>query len=221
MEIKIVKDILESNNVTAEENRKFFKEKKAVLINIMSSPGAGKTELLDATLGMLDGALRSAVVEGDICTTMDAERLTHRNVPLVQINTDTLGGVCHLEASMIREAVSKFDINDTDVVFVENVGNLVCPAEFDIGANLSVALLSSPEGPDKPLKYPLMFRTCPVVILSKMDIVEALGVDIDEYERNILKVNPTAKILRVSAKTGAGMDAWINVLKELHKTSAG
>lgn len=217
MEIKIIKKILESNDVTAEENKQHFKENKAVLVNIMSSPGAGKTELLNATLGMLEGVLKSAVVEGDICTTLDAERLTHRNVPLVQINTDTLGGVCHLEASMIREAVNQFDIAATDIVFIENVGNLVCPAEFELGANLSVALLSTPEGADKPLKYPLMFRTCQVIILSKMDLAGVLEVDIEEIENNILKVNPAAKILRLSAKSGDGMTAWIDLLKELHK----
>lgn len=222
MKIQVIKNILDANDSIASEIRGVFADKGAALINLMSSPGAGKTELLDATLGALEGKLRCAVIEGDICTSLDAERLAHRNVPLVQINTETLSSLCHLEASMVREAAKSFDMDNIDIVFIENVGNLVCPAEFDLGADISVALLSSPEGPDKPLKYPQMFKSCEVAIISKIDIAAALGADMDLYENNIRSVNPAARVIRLSARTGEGMSDWIDLLKELSakKTAA-
>ncbi len=212
MEIKIAKNILNANENIAEENRKLFAENNILAVNLMSSPGAGKTELLDATLDALNGG-RAAVIEGDICTTLDSERLAHHNVPLVQVNTDTIGGACHLEASMIQSALDELDLESLDIIFIENVGNLVCPAEFDLGEDIAVSLLSTPEGADKPLKYPLMFKQCDVSILSKLDLAAPLGIDPGEMETNVKRINPDALILRLSAKTGDGMDRWIDLIK--------
>ncbi len=212
MEIKIVQNVLAANDEIAAANREMFREKKTLAVNLMSSPGSGKTQLLDATLAAFAGKLRAAVIEGDITTTLDAERLAKHNAPLVQINTATIGGDCHLEASMIRSAASRLDLDTLDVVFIENVGNLVCPAEFELGEDHKVALLSVTEGEDKPLKYPLMFRVCDTVLLTKTDIVQHLDFDMDAAEANVRKINPAARILRLSAKSGAGMDAWLDFI---------
>lgn len=212
MEIRIAKNILNSNENIAAENRRLFAEKKILAVNLMSSPGAGKTELLDATLGALDG-VRAAVIEGDICTTLDSERLAHHGVPLVQVNTDTIGGACHLEACMIQSAMAELNPDSLDLLFVENVGNLVCPAEFDLGEDLAVSLLSVPEGADKPLKYPLMFRHCGVSLITKIDLAPPMDIDSGVLEANVKKINPDIPVIGLSAKTGEGMDRWLELLR--------
>jgi len=215
MEIKIVKKILEKNDAAAGELRTLFAQNNILAVNLMSSPGSGKTALLDRTLELLAGDLRCAVIEGDIATTLDAERLARHNAPLVQVNTDTFGGDCHLEANMIAGAVEQLDLDALDIVFIENVGNLVCPAEFDLGEDMKVSLLSATEGEDKPLKYPLMFRVCGTAIITKCDLLGVLDFDAAAAADNVRKVNPDARILQTSAKTGQGMDEWIALLKEL------
>ena len=214
MEIKIVKKILAKNDAAAGELRSLFAGKQILVVNLMSSPGSGKTALLDKTLELLGGSLRAAVIEGDIATTLDSERLARHNVPLVQVNTDTFGGDCHLEANMIAGAVEQLDLQALDLLFIENVGNLVCPAEFDLGEDMKVALLSATEGEDKPLKYPLMFKVCGTAVITKCDLTEALEFDAGAAEANVLKVNPRTHVLHTSAKTGQGVDGWIALLKE-------
>ena len=213
MEIQIVKKILAANENAAQQNRERFAENNVLVVNLMSSPGSGKTTLLDKTLERLAGRQRAAVFEGDIRTTLDAERLQRHNVPLVQINTETLGGDCHLEAPMIAAAADKISLAETDIIFIENVGNLVCPAEFELGEDLKVALLSVTEGEDKPLKYPLMFTVCGIVLLTKTDLLDVLDFDAEKAEANIRAVNPDASILRISSKTEAGLDEWIEMLQ--------
>jgi hydrogenase nickel incorporation protein HypB len=214
MEIKIVKKILAKNDAAAGELRALFAQKKILAVNLMSSPGSGKTALLDKTLSVLGGSLRVAVIEGDIATTLDSERLARHNVPLVQVNTDTFGGDCHLEANMIAGAVEQLALDALDLLFIENVGNLVCPAEFDLGEDMKVALLSTTEGEDKPLKYPLMFKVCGTTLITKCDLTEVLEFDVDAAQANVLNVNPDTRVLRTSAKSGQGVDAWIALLKE-------
>jgi hydrogenase nickel incorporation protein HypB len=213
MEIQIVKKILAANENAAALNRARFAKNKTLVVNLMSSPGSGKTTLLDKTLERLAGKDRAAVFEGDIRTTLDAERLQRHNVPLVQINTETLGGDCHLEAPMIAAAADKINLAETGIIFIENVGNLVCPAEFELGEDIKVALLSVTEGEDKPLKYPLMFTVCGVVLLTKTDLLEVLDFDAEKAEANIRSVNPDAQIIRISSKTGSGLDQWIEMLQ--------
>ena len=213
MEIKIVQNILHANDEIANENQAIFDSKGIVGFNLMSSPGSGKTYLLDTTLAMLAGELRAAVIEGDISTTLDAERLARHNVPLIQINTDTVGGDCHLEASMVKAALPRLDIEGLNLLFIENVGNLVCPADFDLGEHIKVALLSTTEGEDKPLKYPLMFRVCHVILITKIDLEGVLEFDTDKAEANARKINPNATVIRLSAKSGQGMDKWIDFLR--------
>lgn len=213
MEIQIVKKILAANENAAQQNRERFAENGVLVVNLMSSPGSGKTTLLDKTLERLAGGPRAAVFEGDIRTTLDAERLQRHNVPLVQINTETLGGDCHLEAPMIAAAADKINLAETGIIFIENVGNLVCPAEFELGEDLKVALLSVTEGEDKPLKYPLMFTVCGTVLLTKTDLLDVLDFDAEKAEANIRAVNPDAQIIRVSSKTGIGLNEWLDFLQ--------
>lgn len=215
MEIKIIKNILAANEAIANENRLELQKRKILALNLMSSPGSGKTSLLDKTLELLPAAgLKSAVIEGDIRTTLDAERLARHGAPIIQINTDTIGGECHLEASMVRAAISKLDLDGVDILFIENVGNLVCPAEFDLGEDRKIALLSATEGEDKPLKYPLMFSVCGDVVITKIDIESILDFSSENAINNIRQVNPRAGIIRVSAKTGEGMGDWIALLQK-------
>jgi len=176
MEIKIVRNVLEANAKLAAEIRQRTSQSQTLLINLMSSPGSGKTTLLEKIIPRLQTkGLRIAVIEGDITTTMDAERLQPLNVPIVQINTELFGGDCHLGAEVILPALDNLDLARLDIVFIENVGNLVCPAEFDTGADFNVVILSVTEGEDKPLKYPLMFRVCQMAIISKTDYCHILN----------------------------------------------
>jgi hydrogenase nickel incorporation protein HypB len=201
----------------AEQNRRMFAENGIFVLNVMSSPGSGKTTLLEKTLSLIGPEIKSAVVVGDICTTNDADRLAGTGVPVVQINTDEFGGDCHLAAHVIEKAVNELDLKEIDLLIVENVGNLVCPAEFDIGENARVVVLSVTEGEDKPAKYPLMFRQCDIALLSKIDLLPYLDYDKEKTIEYIHQIHPDMPIFEVSAKTEEGFQEWIDWLKE--KTS--
>jgi hydrogenase nickel incorporation protein HypB len=177
-------------------------------VNLMSSPGAGKTSLLERTVGELDG-VRVGVVEGDVRGSLDADRLASLHVPVVQINTDPgFGGECHLDANMVRSAIPSVPLDAIDLLVIENVGNLVCPAEFRVGEDVRVMVASVTEGEDKPLKYPLMFRTCDLVLVNKIDLLPHLEFDLDRFLHHLDAVHPGVERLLVSARTGEGVDAW-------------
>ncbi len=203
--------ILDKNDRLAERNRGYFKAKRLLVLNVLSSPGSGKTAFIERTVTDLGDRLRAGVIAGDLETDNDAKRLRSRGVPTVQITT---GNVCHLEAEMVARAMEQMPLDALDVLVIENVGNLVCPASYDLGEDVRVVLLSVTEGEDKPLKYPVMFRTAQVVVVNKMDIAEAVGFDREAALRNIRRVAPEASILEVSARTGQGMTQWYAYLEE-------
>jgi hydrogenase nickel incorporation protein HypB len=209
VKVKVATKILEANDRIALENRRLFDKAGLFVINLMSAPGAGKTSLLEKTL-LSDSGLKMGVIEGDIAGSDDAERIEKLSVPVVQINT---GGACHLDANMIYEVLNDLPLNELDLLFIENVGNLVCPAEFKVGEDIKVMLLSIAEGHDKPLKYPLMFQESSALILNKMDLAPYLDVDIDKIRRDSLSLNPRLKIFEVSCKTGQGISEWIDWMK--------
>ena len=210
--INVVTKILAANDRVAEENRRRFSELGLRVVNLISSPGAGKTALLEATLARLHGKRRVGVIVGDIATTKDAERIAKHDVPVVQITTESFGGSCHLEASTIRQALDELPLKDLELLFVENVGNLVCPAEFDLGEHAKVSMLSVTEGEDKPLKYPLAFQVASLVIISKIDLAPHLRFDNEALRANIRQVNPRVPFLELSAQTLEGFDAWLSWL---------
>lgn len=216
MKVKVISRILEANDRIAHENRKVFDRNRILVINLMSSPGAGKTTVLERTIELLSGkGVRTGVIEGDIAGTADAERLEKHNVPVVQINT---GGACHLDANMISEVISGFDLEKVDILFIENVGNLVCPAEFNVGEDAKVMVLSIAEGDDKPLKYPLMFQESSVLLLNKMDIAAYLSVDVDKIDHDVRQLNKQIRLFKCSATLGTGLDGWIAwLIGELEK----
>ena len=214
-EVKVMQKILKVNDLVAEELRKSLKEKGIFYINLMSSPGSGKTTLMEATAHKFDGKI--TVIEGDIQTTLDAERLAKLGIQSYQINTGPFGGDCHLESSWIKSAISDINLDETNLLFVENIGNLVCPAEFDVGAHVNTILLSVTEGADKPLKYPLAFRVSQLCIISKTDLLPHLDIDVEEIKKNIKSVNPDMKIIELSSKTGEGIDKWIEFLKRKNR----
>jgi hydrogenase nickel incorporation protein HypB len=215
MIIEDVRNLLSSNDRIAAENRKQFARWGAYVVNLMSAPGAGKTTILEQTLARLHDRYRLAVIEGDVRGAFDRDRLRAvADVPVVQINTEiAYGGECHLDALMIANAVAGVDLPRTDFVFIENVGNLVCPAEFDVGEACKVMVASVTEGEDKPLKYPLMYSVCEVLLLNKIDIAAAVGFERDEFLRNCRSVNPGLTIIELSARTGAGVAEWIDWLE--------
>jgi len=221
MEIKVVRKVLDVNAKMAEQNRRLFAEKKVFVLNVMSSPGSGKTTTLQKTLAQLMPDLKCAVIVGDICTTNDADRLAVSGAPVVQINTDEFGGDCHLAAHVIEKAALDLNLDDIDLLIVENVGNLVCPAEFDIGEDARTVVLSVTEGEDKPAKYPLMFRECDSAILNKIDLLPYLDFDMDLVRRYIQEVHPGMPIFEISAKTGDGFHPWLNWLKERVREKLG
>ena len=215
--VRIVEDALDANHTIAMANRDDFDREHVTVVNLMSAPGAGKTTLLERSLeGLAEDGLRVGVLEGDVAGSFDADRLSVLNIPVTQLNTDNgFGGECHLDANMVRSALPKVGLQDLDVLIVENVGNLVCPAEFRIGEDARMMVCSVTEGEDKPLKYPLMFRACELVIINKVDLLGVLDFDVDLLEANIRQVNHDATIMRVSAKTGEGVDAfraWLHAL---------
>ncbi len=208
--IPVGKDIMGANEETAAENRFFFDTHGIYVINLMSAPGAGKTSLLEATLRQIKDDYRVGVIEGDLVTTIDADRISAMGVPSYQITT---GSVCHLDAQMVHNSLHGFDVTQFDLLVIENVGNLVCPAEFSLGEDLRVMVFSTVEGAEKPKKYPLMFHEADAVILNKMDLLPHSGVSFDELVRNVEDVNPNAPIFPVSCRTGDGVDVWVDWLR--------
>jgi len=214
MEIKVVRKVLDANEKMADRNRSLFNDKGVFVINVMSSPGSGKTTILERTLTMIMPGIKSGVIVGDVSTTHDADRLAKSGAPVVQVNTDAFGGDCHLAAHVIESAATQLDLNNIDLLIVENIGNLVCPAEFDIGEDVKVVVLSVTEGEDKPVKYPLMFRVCDSAILNKIDLLPYLDYEKDLALESIQKIHPAMPVFEMSAKTGDGFNVWIDWLKQ-------
>ena len=206
MKVSVVKNVLAANDRIAADNRELFDKNKVYVINLMSSPGAGKTSLVERTILALRDKYRIGVIEGDIQDTYDADRIAKLNIPVVQINT---GGACHIDGNMIREALPVFDLGKTDLLIVENVGNLVCPAEFKIGENVKIMLLSTPEGADKPAKYPLMFQESAALLINKIDLMPYVDFDLEKAKHDALSLHQDLKIFEVSCKAATGLDGWI------------
>jgi hydrogenase nickel incorporation protein HypB len=207
VKVRVVEDALDANNTIARANREDFDVHGVTVVNLMSAPGAGKTALLERVLG--DLPVRAGVLEGDVQGSYDADRLASLHVPVTQLNTDPgFGGECHLDANMVRSAVPALPLADIDLLVIENVGNLVCPAEFRVGEDVRVMISAVTEGEDKPLKYPLMFRTCELVVINKIDLLPYLDFDMERFLRNLDAVHPGVARMRVSARTGEGVDAF-------------
>jgi len=221
VQVSVLRSVLDANDLIAVENRKQFDAHGCFVVNLMSAPGSGKTTILERTLDALRGRLQAAVIEGDVQGTLDADRLAPLGVPIVQINTDPyFGGECHLDARMIRNALPALDLDGVDVLFIENVGNLVCPAEFSVGEDRKVMVLSVAEGDDKPLKYPLMFRVAQLLLLNKLDLLEHLDFDPARFRANAARVNPALPLIELSARTGQGFEAWVDWLVQEVAASA-
>jgi hydrogenase nickel incorporation protein HypB len=208
--IEVKEEILSDNTKQAVEVRERLRRTKTMLLNLMSSPGSGKTSLILQTIEGLRGVVRLGVIEADIESTVDAEKVAARGIPVIQLKT---GGFCHLDATMVTQGIDVMGVNELDLVIIENVGNLVCPAEFDTGAHKNVMILSVPEGDDKPLKYPLMFSICDLLLVNKIDYVSLSDFDTAALRKRVLALNPHIAILEVSCKTGAGIKVWIDWLK--------
>ena len=211
MRVAVVKNILDANSRIAKDNRKLFDDNDLTVINLMSSPGAGKTTLLEQMGKHFEGQLKISVIEGDIQTTLDAERVAAAGLQAVQIETD---GACHLDANMIQNALQNLDLGSLDLLVVENVGNLVCPAEFNVGEDHKVMMLSVTEGDDKPYKYPLMFKESRVLLISKVDLLPHLRCDIEKIKEAARSINPDLIIFEISSYTGQGLDDWHNWIRE-------
>jgi hydrogenase nickel incorporation protein HypB len=209
--ISLNRSLMEKNALLAERNRGFFRAKKLLVLNVVSSPGSGKTTFIRETASLLGKKLRVGVIVGDLATDNDAARLRTAGIPVVQITTGT---VCHLDADMVSKAAAQLDLDKLDVLVIENVGNLVCPADYDLGEDLRVVLLSTTEGEDKPLKYPPMFHSANVAIVTKGDLAAAAGFNRDQALANLHKVSHHAQVFELSAKTGEGMKAWLDYLKK-------
>jgi hydrogenase nickel incorporation protein HypB len=215
---RVMEGVLDANDALAQANRAQFDAAGTYVVNVMSSPGAGKTALLEHTLHRMRGQLRLGVLEGDVQTTLDADRLARFHVPIVQVNTDPgFGGECHLDANMVRSGLSELPLDGIDVLVIENVGNLVCPAEFKVGEDARVMVYAVTEGEEKPLKYPLMFRSADLVLINKLDLLAYLDFDLDKFLRNLDAVNPGVERILTSAKTGQGVEEWCSWL-EARKT---
>lgn len=210
LKIPVVQNILQANDRLAAANRQRFDELGLFAINLMSSPGAGKTSLLERTVDGLAGRLRMAVIEGDLQTSNDAERIQKKGVQAVQINTD---GGCHLDGNMVQIAMDSLDLKDLDLLVIENVGNLVCPAEFNLGEHEKVTILSVTEGDDKPIKYPLMFQISSVLIVNKIDLLPYIDCDMQKIRDSARQLNPSQNILEVSCRTGEGLESWLSWLE--------
>lgn len=211
MKVTVVKNVLDANDRIAAENRALFDKHNVYVINLMSGPGAGKTTLVEKTILALQDKYRMGVIEGDIQDTYDADRIARLGIPVVQINT---GGACHIDGNMIRETLPAFNLAAIDLLICENVGNLVCPAEFKIGENVKIMILSAPEGADKPAKYPLIFQESAVMIINKTDLLPYVDFDLAKARRDALALNNELQIFEVSCKTGAGLDGWIKWLTD-------
>src|SRR3954463_13043851 len=221
--VRVVEDALDANNTIAQANRADFDRDSVTVVNFMSAPGAGKTTLLERVVRELEG-VRVGVLEGDVEGSMDADRLASLPVPVTQLNTAAgFGGECHLDANMVRSALPEVPLTDIDLLVVENVGNLVCPAEFRIGEDTRVMVCSVTEGEDKPLKYPLMFRTCDLVLVNKVDLLPHLDFDLDKLLYNLEAVHPGVEHMVVSARTGEGVDGfrdWLTRVADRARTPA-
>ncbi len=209
--IEVKEDILSDNREVASNLRDKLRQNKTFLVNLMSSPGAGKTTLLLKTIEMLGKDLRLGIIEADIDSMVDAEKIAAQGVPAIQLRT---GGFCHLDASMVMSGLDSMDLSEFDVIIIENVGNLVCPAEFDTGAIRNAMILSVPEGDDKPLKYPLMFTVSNILLVNKMDYLALSDFDLAALRERVLVLNPDIKIIEVSGKTGQGVQAWVDWIKD-------
>lgn len=208
---KIKQRIFADNDLEADKVRTELKKDKTFLLNLMSSPGAGKTTTLTKTIDAMKHDFRIGVMEADIDSAVDADTISETGAKVIQLHT---GGMCHLDADMTRQGLLELDTSDVDLAILENVGNLVCPAEFDTGAVKNAMILSVPEGDDKPLKYPLMFQVCQCLLINKIDVLPYFNFDLEECKKRVLKLNPDMKIIPISARTGEGMDEWIDWLKE-------
>lgn len=208
--VSVVEDILSANDQLAAANREQFDAAQVFALNIMASPGAGKTSLITRTVEMLNGDFRIGAVDGDIATTIDADRISALGVPTVQINT---GGECHLDAVMLQGALPQLPLDDLDLLIIENVGNLICPASFKLGTHRSVLIASVPEGDDKPYKYPVMYRGVDAVVLNKMDVLPAFEFDVDYFRQGVEVLNPGLSFFPLSCKTGEGVDEWLAWLR--------
>lgn len=204
-QVKVMSNLRLANEAKAAENKQVFENNKVFAFNLLGSPGAGKTTLLEKTIANITSKVRLAVIEGDIYTTKDADRIARHNVPVIQINT---GGGCHLDAVMVAKTLAQFDLNKLDMIVIENVGNLVCPADFDLGEDLKVTVLSITEGDDKPAKYPLIFRNSKAVVINKMDLLHFTDVNLATMKKDILAINPDTKIFEVSCRTQEGLGDW-------------
>lgn len=213
MEIKVMRNIMDVNDKLAKENKAYFAEKKIAAVNVMASPGAGKTSVIMKVISLLRGKVNFSVIEGDIASCIDAEKIEKEGIPVVQINT---GGGCHLDANMIKEVVRERVDFDNTIMFIENVGNLVCPSAFDLGENIRLVIASVPEGHDKPFKYPAMFEGANAIILNKVDLLPYIEFDKDEFYKGVRAVNANAPVFEVSCRTGDGLDGlmdWFVSLK--------
>jgi hydrogenase nickel incorporation protein HypB len=218
--IRVAEDALDANATIARANRDDFDRHGVGVVNLMSAPGAGKTTLLERSIEALEG-VRIGVLEGDVQGTIDADRIAGHHIPVTQLNTDSgFGGECHLDANMVRSAVPALALDDIDLLVIENVGNLVCPAEFRVGEDARAMVTSITEGEDKPLKYPLMFRTCELVVVNKIDLLPHLDFDLDRFLANLDAVNPGVRRMLVSAKTGEGIEPWVEWLAAIPARAA-
>lgn len=204
--VTVQRQILKKNDEFASENRTLFKNNKIFVINLLSSPGSGKTSLLEQTLTRLDSNRKIAVIEGDVQTDNDARRIAKLNIPVVQIVTN---GGCHLEAKLVQDAFPNFNMQQLDLMVIENVGNLVCPANYDLGEDKKVVVISTTEGDDKPLKYPAMFRVADVMIINKIDLLDYVDFDVETVKQNALQINPDLQFYEISCITGVGIDEWL------------
>ena len=211
MEIKVMKRVLDRNQDKAEQIRSLLKDRHVRMYNLISSPGAGKTTLLEQTCRHLHGSLKVGIIEGDVYTDRDAQRLKQYGFPIVLINTE---GGCHLDSNSIDGALKEFDLDEMDLLFVENVGNLVCPSHFDLGETAKIAVVSTSEGDDKPIKYPMLFRDARAVILNKMDLLEYTNFNYDAFVKDLRQVNPTVPLFETSLTRGEGLDGWYHWLEE-------
>ena len=202
MKVEVIKNVFESNDTYAQKNRQQFKDKHVFAVNIISSPGAGKTSVLERLIPLMKEQIKVAVIEGDLYTTKDADRIEHLGVEVVQINTE---GACHLDAKMITQAAGRINLEETDLLIIENVGNLVCPAEFDVGENMKIHIASIAEGNDKPMKYPLIYEKAQLVLLNKVDLIPYTEFDLAAYKEDLQNINPKLVCLTVSARTGEGI----------------
>ena len=211
LKVPVVRNILEANERLAEDNRRVFRQAGLLVINLMSGPGAGKTSLLERTIEELQDEIRIGVIEGDIQSSYDAERISQKGVQVVQLNT---GGACHLDGNMIKSSLDALDLDTLDLLVVENVGNLVCPAEFNVGEDMKAMILSVPEGDDKPLKYPLMFQESRALLINKIDLLPYVNCDVGKIRERALQLNANLEIFEISCRTGEGLDGWADWLRQ-------